>query len=80
MLVIFMQHPAWYFIPFGIVLVLLILGARYIPYTGEAKMLKAPTIIFAAALMWPVFVTFTFWGLVFLVAGRAIGYLIPKKK
>lgn len=75
-----MLHPWWYFGPFGITLVLLILGARYITYTGEAKLLREPTVILGAALMWPLTVPVALVGLVFLVGGKAIGVFVPKKK
>ncbi len=82
MLILFIQHPLAYFIPFWAVILVMVVGARYFSrfYKGEAKVLLKPDIIFGFAALWPMSVSFAFVWAMFWVAGKSIGFLIGNKR
>jgi len=80
MLWYFMQHPRQYWVPVLVNLVVLILSARFFKrfYKGEARILLDPTIIFGAAVLWPMTDMGILVATVFWLMGRTIGFVIGK--
>lgn len=81
MLYYFMLHPAHYWIPFGINLVILIVLIKFFGHllSGEAKAFKEPTILFGSAAFWPLFDAMIIVGSIFWIAGKIIGFIIGNK-